>query len=53
MEQLELLTFLLDSWKEGVVFVDTKHVIRYLNSPAKKQYAKWGDMRGEKYLRLS
>lgn len=47
MEQLALLTFLLDSWKEGVVFVDTKHVIRYLNSAAKKQQAKWGDIVGK------
>ena len=47
MEQLELLTLLLDSWKEGVVFVDTEHIIRYLNSTAKKQQAKWGDIVGK------
>ena len=47
MEQFELLALLLDSWKEGVVFVDTDHNIRYLNARAKKQQAKWGDIIGK------
>ncbi len=47
MEQLELLKLLLDSWNESVVFVDTNHIIRYMNAPAQKHYAKWGDVLGK------
>ena len=47
MEQLELLTLLLDSWNESVVFVDTNHVIRYMNAQAKVHYAKWADVLGK------
>jgi DUF438 domain-containing protein len=47
MEQLELLNLILDSWNESVVFVDTNHIIRYMNTPAKKHYAKWGEVLGK------
>ena len=47
MEQLELLPLLLDSWKEGVVFVDTNHILRYLNAKANKQQAQWGNIIGK------
>jgi len=47
MEQLELLKLLLDNWNESVVFVDTNHIIRYMNTPAKKHYAKWGEVLGK------
>src|SRR5271157_3066262 len=47
MEQLELLNLIFDSWNESVVFVDTNHIIRYMNAPAKKHYAKWGDTLGK------
>ena len=47
MKQLELLTLILDSWNNSVVFVDTSHVIRYMNAPARMHYAKWGDVLGK------
>ena len=47
MEQLELLILIFDSWNESVVFVDTNHVIRYMNAPARIHYAKWGDVLGK------
>ena len=50
MEQLELLKLLLDSWNESVVFVDTNHIIRYMNAPAQKHYAKMGRRAGKKHL---
>ena len=47
MEQPELLALIFDSWKESVVFVDTNHIIQYLNAPAIKHYAKWGNIIGK------
>ena len=47
MTELELLHAVMDSWNKPVVFVDTDHVIRYLNVPAKRNYAKWGDVIGK------
>lgn len=42
MNQTELLAALLDSLSFPYVFVGTDHVIRYMNRPAEKFYAKWG-----------
>jgi hypothetical protein len=36
MEQLELLSLILDSWNEEVVFIDTNHIIQYVNGPGVK-----------------
>jgi DUF438 domain-containing protein len=47
MEQPELLALILDSWNESVVFVDTDHIIRYMNAPARMHYIKWGDVLGK------
>jgi DUF438 domain-containing protein len=47
MEQLELLNLIFDSWNQEVVFVDTDHIIRYINAPAVQKYAKWGDILGK------
>jgi len=47
MEQLELLNLIFDSWNEEVVFVDTNQIIRYVNAPAVKKYAKWGNILGK------
>ena len=47
MEQQELMTLLLDSWNESVVFVDTNHIIQYINAPARMHYAKWGNIIGK------
>jgi DUF438 domain-containing protein len=47
MEQPELLALILDSWNESVVFVDTDHIIRYMNAPARMHYVKWGDVLGK------
>ena len=47
MKKPELLTLILDSWNNSVVFVDTSHVIRYMNAPARMHYAKWGDVLGK------
>lgn len=41
------LELLLDSWNKPVVFVDTDHRIRYMNRPARRHYAKWGDVIGK------
>jgi DUF438 domain-containing protein len=40
------LHFILNCWNKPLVFVDTDHVIRYMNRPAKRHYAKWGDVIG-------
>jgi DUF438 domain-containing protein len=47
MEQLELLSRILDSWNKSVVFVDNDHIIRYMNKPAEKHYARWGNVIGK------
>jgi len=38
MEQLKLLKYLLDSFKEPVMLMDTQHIIRYLNPASAKRY---------------
>ncbi len=43
----KLLSLILDSWNKAVVFVDTNHIIQYMNSPAKKQYSKYGNVIGK------
>ena len=47
MQQLKLLTLILDSWNESVVLVDTNHIIQYMNAPARMHYAKWGNIIGK------
>ncbi len=42
----KILSALLDSWDKPVVLVDTDHVIRYVNRPARRVYARWGDILG-------
>ena len=39
---LETMCALMNSIKDPVVFVDTGHVIRYLNNAGVDNYAKWG-----------
>ncbi len=47
MDKAELLELILDNMHKPLVFVDADHVIRYMNDPAKKHYAKWGDAVGK------
>ena len=47
MTKEQMMTFLLDSWHTQIVFVDTHHVIQYMNAKAMKQYGKWGDLIGK------
>jgi DUF438 domain-containing protein len=47
MNENEIMKCILDSWNKPVVFVDTDHVIVYMNEPARKNYAKWGDVIGK------
>jgi DUF438 domain-containing protein len=47
MNRERLLTLILDSWNKPVVFVDSEHIIQYMNQPAKINYAKWGDVTGK------
>ena len=47
MEQKELLSAILDSLTEEVVFVDNEHIIRYVNLAGKKKYAKFDDILGK------
>jgi nitrogen-specific signal transduction histidine kinase len=42
MEKTLMLSLILDSLQEEVVFVDTNHVIRYMNSAGKRHYARFG-----------
>ena len=44
---LRLLSLLLDSWNKPVVYVDTEHIIRYMNRPAMRNYSKWGNVIGK------
>jgi DUF438 domain-containing protein len=41
------LGLICDSLKDEVVFVDTNHIIQYVNAPAVKKYAKWGNILGK------
>jgi len=50
MEQLELLNLILTAGTTEVVFVDTNQIIRYVNAPAMKKYAKWGQISWEKSI---
>jgi nitrogen-specific signal transduction histidine kinase len=43
MEKETLYELILNSWNNPIVFVDTDHIIRYLNEPAKKHFSKWGE----------
>jgi DUF438 domain-containing protein len=47
MELEKMLVRLLDSWNQPIVYVDTNHIIRYMNSQAKTHYGKWGDVIGK------
>lgn len=44
---MELLSNLLDSFKQPVVFADKQHVIRYLNRAAQDYYAKGAGLLGQ------
>jgi DUF438 domain-containing protein len=45
-----ILFLIFDSWNKPIVFVDTDHIIRYMNKPAKRNYSKWGDVVGRSLL---
>ncbi len=45
-----MLSVILDNWHKPLIFVDYNHIIRYLNKPAKKKYAKYGDVVGKSLL---
>jgi len=47
MNEADILAQLLDSWNKPVVLVDTNHTIVYMNAPAGKSFAKWGDIVGK------
>jgi PAS domain S-box-containing protein len=52
MVDLEMMKLILDSWKDPFVFVDTEHIIRYMNKSAVAKYGKrWGnDLIGKSLL---
>ncbi|MEN6356506.1 MAG: PAS domain-containing protein [Armatimonadota bacterium] len=47
MINIELMKAILDSMRDPLVFVDTEHVVRYMNKPAIANYAKWGNVIGK------
>ena len=47
MPEKDLLTAILDSLKDPIVFVDTNHVIQYMNEPAKKHYEQGENLLGQ------
>jgi DUF438 domain-containing protein len=47
MNKEKILSLILDNWNKSVVFVDSNHIIQYMNLHAKKQYSKWGDVIGK------
>jgi DUF438 domain-containing protein len=47
MKKEQILSLILDNWNKPIVFVDTNHIIQYMNLPAKKHYSKWGDVIGK------
>ncbi len=47
MNDLSILCHILDSWNKPIVYVDRNHIIKYMNTPAKIHYAKWGDTIGK------
>jgi hypothetical protein len=46
MDNADIQGRILESLNEPIVFVDTDHNIRYMNSKARDQYAKWGEITG-------
>lgn len=42
-----IMSCILNSLKDPLVFVDTDHIIRYVNKAAVVNYAKWGDIIGK------
>ena len=42
-----ILSLILDSWNKPIVYVDTDHMIRYMNKPARRHYSKWGNVIGK------
>lgn len=47
MDTIDIFKSIIDSWNKPIVFVDTNHIIQYMNTPAKTHYAKWGDILGQ------
>ena len=47
MDNSDICPAVLDSLLTPVVFVDSQHYIRYLNSAGKKQYSKYGNILGK------
>lgn len=50
MEKVKMFSAILDSLAEEVVFVDTDHVIRYMNPAGKKHYSPRGAVVGKSLL---
>ena len=50
MTKSHLMSALLDSMKDPVLFADTKHVIRYMNQPAVAHYAEGKALLGRSLL---
>jgi hypothetical protein len=46
MDNANIQACILESLNEPIVFVDTDHKIRYMNSKARDQYSKWGEISG-------
>ena len=40
--EIRLMNLMMDSLKDPFVFVDTDHVIRYMNKSAISRYERWG-----------
>ncbi len=47
MNSIDVLVNILDSWNKPLVYVDTNHIIVYMNTLARSHYAKWGDVIGK------
>ena len=47
MNDQSILRYIFDSWDKPIVYVDRNHIIKYMNTPAKIHYAKWGDTIGK------
>ena len=47
METENIFKAIVDSLVEEIVFVDSEHIIRYMNPAGRKHYARFGDVTGQ------
>jgi sensor histidine kinase regulating citrate/malate metabolism len=47
LDNSEIKSCVLESLNEPIVFVNTEHIILYMNLKAREEYSQWGDIIGK------